>query len=334
MKRLTLQIFNSIAKRRGGRCLSTRYVNSRIPLSWQCAIGHRWRALPNNVKHRRSWCPSCAGVKRLTLREMRVLAKHRGGDCLSKQYVNDDTKLTWRCAAGHEWRAVPVDVKRGSWCPYCARTVRLTLQELQAEANRRGGRCLSRMYANAEKHLRWKCAVGHEWEATPASIRQGTWCPYCVHNRKLNLEEMQQIGRERGGRCVSKRYINNSYEPYLGMWQRASLEGFARQREGRLKETRDVVLGMLQPAKGISPPGRYRKNEGPREETGRTMSLTGIREFQDPYRVGMLGRTPLACSAGCGCERLLVSRLRSESAIDVGRISNYCAPSWWEMPIK
>ena len=158
---------------------------------------------------RGSWCSDCAGVKRLTIREMRLLAKNRGGQCLSNHYLNNETKLTWRCAAGHEWKAAPAAVKSGHWCPHCAHAVRLTLQELRSVAVERGGHCLSNEYVNGEKHLRWKCAVGHEWDATPASIRRGSWCPYCVHNHKLKLEEIQQIARERGGKCISTRYRNN-----------------------------------------------------------------------------------------------------------------------------
>jgi hypothetical protein len=208
MKRLTIQILNVVARRRGGRCVSKRYLNFRVPLLWQCAVGHHWKALATNVT-RGSWCPDCAGVKRLTLREMWVLAKHRRGQCLSKRYVNNETKLAWRCASGHEWKAAPVAVKSGHWCPHCAHTVRLTLQKVRAVAAKRGGQCLSNEYVNGEKHLRWECAADHEWDATPTSIRKGSWCPYCVHNHKLKLEEMQQIARQRGGKCISRKYMNN-----------------------------------------------------------------------------------------------------------------------------
>ena len=208
MKRLNIQTFRSIARQRGGRCLSKTCANVRVPLDWQCAFGHRWRALASTVKNRGRWCPDCAGIKRLTLREMRALARHRGGRCLSKRYVNRHTKLVWQCASGHSWRATPVGVKRGQWCPTCAHTCRLTLERLQAEANRRGGQCLSTAYKNVETHLRWKCAVGHEWDARPALIRKGCWCPYCAKVQKLKLEEMQQIARERGGNCISRNYTN------------------------------------------------------------------------------------------------------------------------------
>lgn len=48
----------------------------------------------------------------------------------------------------------------------------------------------------------------HERDARPASIRKGTWCPYCAPAQKLKLEGMQQIARERGGECISKTYKN------------------------------------------------------------------------------------------------------------------------------
>jgi glutaredoxin len=198
----------SLAAQRSGRCISKRYFNSGIRLQWQCSRGHEWKAFPANVI-RGSWCPHCAGVKRLTLREMQVLAGHQGGECLSKRYVNNATKLRWRCAGGHEWEAAPAPVKKGQWCPYCARVARLTLQELLAIAAQRGGECLSPEYINTSRHLRWKCARGHQWDAIPASVKKGSWCPHCVHNHQLRLQEMQQIARDRGGSCISKRYTNN-----------------------------------------------------------------------------------------------------------------------------
>ena len=58
--RLTIEDFQRIAKERGGRCLSTQYIPSRnVKLEFECAKGHRWSAISNNVK-RGSWCKRCA----------------------------------------------------------------------------------------------------------------------------------------------------------------------------------------------------------------------------------------------------------------------------------
>jgi hypothetical protein len=124
MKRLTIQAMTWLASVRGGRCLSLSYVNRNDPLEWECAAGHRWSAAPASIT-KGSWCPECAGVRRLTLDEMQRLAESRGGRCLSKCCLNGKSKLIWRCSADHQWSATASQVKQGHWCPFCARVARL-----------------------------------------------------------------------------------------------------------------------------------------------------------------------------------------------------------------
>ena len=207
MTKLNMAAMLSLARKRGGRCISALYVNSGVPLLWQCAAGHRWSAVPATIR-KGSWCPACARVRRLTLEQMREVAESRGGNCLSQNYTNNATKLKWRCAVGHEWSATPLQVKKGHWCPFCARVARLTLHVLRQIASVKAGRCLSLEYVNSSDPLRWQCAAGHEWMVRPSAIRAGNWCPFCAHNRRLKLEEMQEIARERGGRCLSASYRN------------------------------------------------------------------------------------------------------------------------------
>ena len=60
-------------------------------------------------------------MKNSDIKEMQRIAGSRGGKCLSDTYVNGSTKLLWECAKGHQWKAIPHHVGRGSWCPYCSR---------------------------------------------------------------------------------------------------------------------------------------------------------------------------------------------------------------------
>jgi hypothetical protein len=210
MRKSTLAQMRGLARQRGGKCISKRYVSSRIPLRWRCRRGHQWNAMPTNVS-KGSWCPTCAHRKRLTLGEMRALAARRGGECLSEQYVNNETKLRWRCPSGHEWEAAPGLVKGGCWCPHCARVACLSLKAMVTVATSRRGRCLSAEYTNVETPLLWKCEAGHHWTATPASIRSGRWCPSCAHNRRLELKAIQRLAGKRGGKCLSPSYTNNRH---------------------------------------------------------------------------------------------------------------------------
>ena len=172
------------AAERGGFFRSKTYRGSDKKHLWECIEGHQWEANPRQVRHS-SWCPVCgyenmAKAKRLSIREMREIAEARGGKCLSKQYVNTETKLLWQCSKGHKWEAKPGNVKNGSWCPHCLGQARLTIEEMREIAESRGGRCLSSMYKNVYTKLMWECAAGHRWEAISMNIRAGSWCPVCV----------------------------------------------------------------------------------------------------------------------------------------------------------
>jgi len=207
---LTIEEMQAIAASRGGRCLSTHYVNTNTHLEWECAEGHRWLAIPNNVKCG-AWCRTCAHAsQRGSLAGLQRIASARGGRCLSTEYVNNRTHLLWECAEGHRWHAVPASVKNGTWCSICAKArTRVPLAEVQRAAIRLGGRCLSDNYVSGVTRLLFECAAGHRWQALPISVRRGHWCPRCMHDgRRKTLEQMQAIAASRGGQCLSDAYIN------------------------------------------------------------------------------------------------------------------------------
>lgn len=86
---------------------------------------------------------------------------------------------------------------------------RLGLLDLQTTAKAKGGTCLSRSYVNKRSKMRWRCAEGHEWDATVNEVRYyGTWCPYCAGKAKHTLAEMQALAHSRGGECLSQQYTN------------------------------------------------------------------------------------------------------------------------------
>ncbi|WP_233869601.1 zinc-ribbon domain-containing protein [Paraburkholderia adhaesiva] len=182
------------ARERGGECLSERYVNNETKLRWRCAKGHEWDAKPMHIRLGK-WCPACSlDWHKITMAQILSMAQARGGECLSAHYDNDGSKLRWRCASGHEWMQTPSKVKRGAWCRECVRPSR-TIDDMQAIAHRRGGECLSGRYINSATKLRWRCARGHEWEAIPASVIKGTWCPQCAILDRIRARNGWKRGR-------------------------------------------------------------------------------------------------------------------------------------------
>ena len=109
-----------LAKIRDGKCLSDTYVNSNIKMLFECKEKHQWETSFRNIKYGNSWCPHCSKKAKLTIEEMQKIASERGGKCLSQEYINQETKLLWKCAVGHKWQAKPKHIKNDNqWCPIC-----------------------------------------------------------------------------------------------------------------------------------------------------------------------------------------------------------------------
>ena len=97
------------------------------------------------------------------IEEMRALALGRGGLCLSTDYVNNNTRLKWKCDKGHVWLAVPGSIQQGSWCPKCSGKLESdeALSHLREIALSKGGECLAGAYTHGKTKISWRCAEGH-----------------------------------------------------------------------------------------------------------------------------------------------------------------------------
>jgi hypothetical protein len=203
-----------LARAQGGVLLSRGYLGDATKLRWRCAVGHHFRK-QGTVIRRGGWCPRCRGLERGDIGRMRHIARDRGGECLSGQYLNAETKLRWRCAEGHVWSAPPGMIVQGHWCPTCRYRIRHSLARLRIEdmrltAAERGGECLSDTYEGCKTRLRWRCARGHTWMAHPNRVRQGSWCRECAYSVRGTLDGMRALARERGGRCLSQAWDNHA----------------------------------------------------------------------------------------------------------------------------
>lgn len=54
-----------------------------------------------------------------------------------------------------------------------------TIEFFQQFAANKQGFCLSKEYHNCRTKLLWQCKRGHQWEAQPRKILEGSWCPKC-----------------------------------------------------------------------------------------------------------------------------------------------------------
>ena len=166
---------------------------------------------------------------------LHVIAKQRGGRCLTSEYKGSASRATFECNKGHRWSPRVSDVISGTWCKQCAVNAiadrkRLSIDLMHKWAAKRGGKCLADLYVDANTKLKWKCgACSHEWDAAPQSIQRGTWCRPCgwkagwARRRKqfgksggnkgtlkYTIDDMHRLAKRRGGKCLSRRFMGVS----------------------------------------------------------------------------------------------------------------------------
>jgi hypothetical protein len=148
---------------------------------------------------------------------LQAKAAENGGMCLSSNYSGVDHLYRFRCVRGHEWDATFYSVvRRGQWCARCSGrkvVAEEQLEKARSVAFQRGGYCLTNQYINSKAQMIWRCARGHEWQATYSNVvNRGKWCPWCAGNKvdlAAQLVRAQEVAQSRGGELLTPTYTGN-----------------------------------------------------------------------------------------------------------------------------
>jgi hypothetical protein len=222
-RRTPLEFFYQYAIKKGGLCLSQTYLNQSDRLEFQCRKGHKWKTLASVIKNNKAWCPFCAGkykadtpeLQAERLNEMREIAISHGGECLSETYVNQKTKLQFKCKEGHIWWTGFSVIKKGHWCKKCTSQRTSDSQRDKIDLYKKiiedkGGKCLTTEYISQGKtRLLVECDKGHRWLAFPQHLKRGIWCRKCNGSAPHTLEDVRKLVESRGGKLLSTKYKND-----------------------------------------------------------------------------------------------------------------------------
>jgi hypothetical protein len=125
---------------------------------------------------------------KLVMDDIVEMAKKHDAICVSKEYINSNSKLSFTCNFNHTWDALVCEIRKYG-CPYCS-GARLTIETAQNIAKQKGGKCLSYEY-ECDKKIKWECKMGHIWDASLSKVKLETWCPYCPSSK--NQEKIFKI---------------------------------------------------------------------------------------------------------------------------------------------
>jgi hypothetical protein len=171
----------------------TEFSNKR--LMWKCNKGHTWEAQIDSRSRNGLKCPICMGKKILSgFNDLATLnpelAVQASGWDPSEVALHSNKNLTWKCKFGHIWKTTVSNRSNGDGCPICSGQKILTgfndlgtlRPELALEAD--GWDC-SIVAQWSHKSAKWKCSLGHKYEAVIADRSSGTGCSICAGKKIL-----------------------------------------------------------------------------------------------------------------------------------------------------
>lgn len=177
--------------------LSEQYVNYENKLLIRCNKGHQYQASWRTFQ-RGSRCPYCA-KKKVNYQQVKQYIRQQGYKLLSKQYVNNKTKLSVQCLNDHQYQVTWSDFKAGYRCPICAtNNKKNTFQQIRQYIEQQDYSLLSKKYCNSQSKLLLQCDKGHQYKVRWYAFKVGNRCPRCNQSKgeRQLYELLQQAFRD------------------------------------------------------------------------------------------------------------------------------------------
>ncbi|KKM90327.1 hypothetical protein LCGC14_1239770 [marine sediment metagenome] len=129
-------------------------------------------------------------MKRLSYEFVKEQFEKEGYELLSKEYVNNHTKLGYICSEGHNHATTWNKFKGGVRCPHCSKYSRkYTIDEIKSAFEKEGYTLLSTKYKKAKDKLLCICSNGHAYKVSWYEWNGlGSRCAECaIDNRRKDF---------------------------------------------------------------------------------------------------------------------------------------------------
>ncbi len=189
MGKLTTQEVNKRLAPRGIQ-LVNEWQGSGSQNTFKCGQGHTWEVEGTAVVHGGNGCHQCNGgfPNALSTEQVNKRLEPRG-ICLAEKWKGAHQRNNFVCSKGHTWTTLGlVVVTDGRGCPHCngAPGLLLPIEEVKRRLELLG-LSLVGQYQGVNHDNRFRCSLGHEWEASGTNILiTGTGCPECARLKQKN----------------------------------------------------------------------------------------------------------------------------------------------------
>ena len=227
-KKLTYEEVKQVFSKGGCELLSTEYHDYHDKFTYRCNCGDiAIITLPYFKIGRR--CKKCgvskAALKRkLTYEFVKNEFSKAGCELLSTEYLNNHSKLAFRCFCGNLSTISYNDFQYGKRCRKCgiskrASQKRLSYNSVKTVFEKRGYKLLSETYHNSASLLDFICPNGHQHKITWGNFQQGQKCKKCYDEEppepKFSTGYIKNYMKEHGCKLISAHRHKNTKSKLL-----------------------------------------------------------------------------------------------------------------------
>lgn len=181
----------------------TKYQTSKIKVFfYHVDCGRVFEMRPNCFLSKGQRCPKCSkmrmGIKQsLTQAEFdrRIAKLNHGRYRVLSKYTTSASKVKVKCLkCGNIFYAPAHNLMKGSGCPYCMPSAKLTNEEFKRRvAQKNNGQfTFLEPYINTETKILCKCnKCGYEWKTSPHAFFNTKGCPRCQTNHVYTTDEFK-----------------------------------------------------------------------------------------------------------------------------------------------
>ena len=217
-KRVAFTKIKTVFEVEGYTLINKVYKNYHSKLDYICPKGHT-----HSISYA-AWCagarcPYCAGKNSPTIGYVRAEFEKEDYTLLSKEYINNKTKLDYICPNKHRHSIVWYSWLQGKRCPYCSGKAKPTMGKIKASFEKEGYTLLSTEYISSQKHLSYLCSYGHKHTMSWGHWTQGKRCPTCWYISNSGDKHYNWQG-------------GKSFEPYCEAWKDKEYKQDIHSRDG------------------------------------------------------------------------------------------------------
>lgn len=149
-----------------------------------------------------------------TLETAKEIGKNNNFECLTTEYLGPAVKLELKCGNNHIFYRSMNELNSERFCDQCPKDNYYSIEAIQKIVGDKGGKILSTEFKLVTDIYKWECSEGHTWESPAHNILyHNSWCPPCsVYGDRWTIKDMQEIAKNKGGECLSTKYINTKTE--------------------------------------------------------------------------------------------------------------------------